>query len=275
MTNTNYLFNLRKISNSNNNKSPVIIYGNTIQTPNNLETLIGPTGAAGDRFATKTPYELILKPSENTILIFKVEPGLAYISGNSVIVAEVGDNINSELNTFEGTIQFYSKKTGEIVIKDIVNIHGEFGVKTCYYYVNLDGVDGAPGEQGPIGPTGPSCISENCNELFLINNTITIPSQENPIAYYKLNLKNNDELQNINCSLKFNQEAIILIKLVFEDYDTLDIASIYQIKNIKNNFTNTIYLTVDSPYAIMNLNKIENNIFCSCRQYFNSYNIKI
>ena len=123
MTNTNYLFNLRKISNSNNNKSPVIIYGNTIQTPNNLETLIGPTGAAGDRFATKTPYELILKPSANTILIFKVEPGLAYISGNSVIVAEVGDNINSELNTFEGTIQFYSKKTGEIVIKDIVNMN--------------------------------------------------------------------------------------------------------------------------------------------------------
>ncbi len=56
------------------------------------------------------------------------------------------------------------------------------------------------GEQGPIGPTGPSCISENCNELYLIDNTLIIPVQENPISYYTLNLKNKDKKNNCkNC----------------------------------------------------------------------------
>jgi len=276
MSNTNYLFNLRKMSNSNNNKPQVIFYGDNIEKPNiNLKTLIGPTGASGDRFATKTPYELILKPSTNSILIFKVEPGLAYISGNSVIVAEVGDNINSELNTFEGTIQFYSYKSGEIAIKEITNIKGEFGENPHYYFVNLDGVDGEMGEQGPIGPTGPTCISEDCNELFLTNNTITIPIQENPISYYKLNLKNNDEISKLNCYLKNNQQATILIKLNFDLQDT-DIASIYPIIGINNNFINIIQLNNDIPSTIMVINKINKEIFCSCNQYYkNLFNIKI
>jgi len=275
MFNKNYLFNLRKILNTNNNNTKIIFYGDTITKSKpklNLETIIGPTGPSGDRFSTKTQNALCLNPGKNITLFFKVEPGLAYITGNSVIVSEVGDNINSEFNTFEGTIQFYSFKSGEIAIKEITNIKGEFGENPHYYFVNLDGVDGA---QGPIGPTGPSCISEDCNQLQLINNELTIPIQENPISYYVLNLKNNDEISKLNCYLKNNQQSTILIKLNYELQDT-DSASIHPIFGINNNFINIIYLNYDIPYAIMVIHKIEKEIFCQCNPYYkNTFNIKI
>lgn len=264
-----YLFYFR--SNINVAKKNIIKIENVPST-----NIIGPTGPAGlpgDRFATKTPYALVLRPSKNSTLIFKVEPGLAYISGNSVIVSEVGNDINSEFNTFEGTIQFYSQKSGEIVIKEITNIKGEFGQRQCYYNVNLDGVDGAMGEQGPIGPTGPSCISENCNELFLNNNTLIIPDQNNPIAYYKLLLNNNCCLENIECNLKNNQQANIMIKL--NDVEQ-SISKIYPINGFNNNYIENIIIDNNRPYVLMILNKISNNIFNSCSQYYNDIlNIKI
>jgi len=119
-----------------------------------IEGPTGPPGLPGDRFSTKTINKLLLEPTPHATIFFDVEPGLAFIGGNSVIIAETADSINSVLNTFEATIQYYNKYSGQIVVKDIVNIHGTFGVKECYYYVNLDGVDGAPGETGPTGEQG-------------------------------------------------------------------------------------------------------------------------
>ena len=277
MSNRNYLFNLRKIPNINNNNQPIIIYGNSINKINDLENIIGPTGPCGtpgDRFATKTECPLFLRPSKNTTLIFRVEPGLAYISGNSVIVSEVGDNINSELNTFEGTIQFYSAKSGEIVIKEITNIKGEFGERKCYYNINLDGVDGAMGEQGPIGPTGPSCISDSCDEIYLVENTIIIPNQNNHIAYYKLLLNNNCSIENIECNLKNNQQANIIIKLNTIQQNLK--AMICPINGFNNNYIDNIIIDNDKPYVLMTINKISTNIFNSCSQFYNDIlNIKI
>lgn len=226
----------------------------------------GPPGLDGDRFATKTPYPLLLRPGNNVTLIFKVEPGLAYISGNSIIVSEVGDDINSELNTFEGTIQFYSAKSGEIVVKDIVNIKGEFGIRQCYYNVNLDGVDGA------MGPPGPSCISDKCIELFLDNNILNIPYQENPISHYFVLIDNNTEIHNINCNLTSNQQAIILIKLKNLENNAI----IFPINDINTNYNENIILNINKPYAIITLNKICDEIFCNCDSYYrNMFNLKV
>ena len=99
--------------------------------PSGLTGPTGPSGKDGDRFCTKTINKTYLNPS-NDFIVMNVDPGLAYISGNSVIVAQVADNINSELNTFEGTIQYYNKNSGQIIVKDITNIHGNF-FKEEYY----------------------------------------------------------------------------------------------------------------------------------------------
>lgn len=267
-----YLFKFRSNLNVINKNIIKIENVSTKSTP----YIIGPTGPAGtpgDRFATKTQYALVLNPGKNTTLIFKVEPGLAYISGNSVIVSEVGDNINSELNTFEGTIQFYSPKSGEIVIREITNIKGEFGHQ-CYYNVNLDGVDGAMGEQGPIGPTGPSCVSDNCHDLFLNQTTLIIPTQNEPIKFYKLLLNDNSSIENIECNLNNNQEANIVIKL--NNVQQNPNAIIHPINGFNNNYIDNIVLDYTRPYVLMTINKISDNIFNKCVQFYNDIlNIKI
>ena len=237
----------------------------------------GPPGSPGDRFATKTQYTLKLRPTKTATLIFRVEPGLAYISGNSIIVSEVGDNINSELNTFEGTVQFYSSKSGEIVIKDITNIKGEFGINKCYYNVNLDGVDGAMGDQGPPGPPGPpgpSCISEICNQLYLINNHLIIPQQDHPISHYELVLNANSYIQSIDCNLKTNQQANVVIK-IDHNYNNIN-AFISPFSNTYNNYNDNLILDDEKPFVLMIVNKFNNNIFNNCTQYFKNYfNIKV
>jgi catechol 2,3-dioxygenase-like lactoylglutathione lyase family enzyme len=290
----NYFFNLTKYikpktfskNDTLDNYREVIIEGPT-----------GPPGLPGDRFSTKTIHKIILEPKPNAVIFFNVEPGLAFISGNSVIVAEVADSINSQLNTFEATIQFYSKTTGQIVVKDIVNIHGDFGVKDCEYYVNLDGVDGAPGEQGPTGergpigptgqsgvigpvgergipgPTGPSSISDELIPIYLIDNTIKIPEQFNPITYYSVNLKNGDEITNIESNLKNNQSAFILFEL-YDLYNSVPSATIHTIKNynIKINYNDNITLTADLPFMMMKVYNIKNSIFIECVSYYkNNY----
>ena len=211
-----------------------------------------------------------MEPTEDITLIFNVEPGLAYISGNSVIVAEVGNDINSELNTFEGTIQFYSKKTGEIVIKNVTNIHGEFGVKLCYYYVNLDGVDGAPGAPGEVGPTGPSNVSETTLSLVLLDNTITIPEQINPITYYTIYFNNGDELRSIKSNLKNNYSAFVLIELYDLQYNENSAATIFPMSNseMNINYNKNIVLNQDTPFVMLKICNIKNYDFMECVSYY-------
>jgi hypothetical protein len=237
---------------------------------------IGPTGISGkdgDRFCTRTTAKTCIRPKQNAFISIDVEPGLAYISGNSVIVAEVPNSINSNLYTFEGTIQFYNKETGHIVIKDITNIHGDFGKHECYYCVNLDGVDGAQGDEGPIGPTGlqgPSGISETSIPLNLLDNSISIPYQLNPITYYTIKVYNNDEIKKIQSQLRNNQMAIILIELSDLDYNDTSNATIFTIydKKLIINYNRDILLNYDSPFVLIKVINMNDHIFVECVPYF-------
>ena len=238
----------------------------------------GPTGIPGkdgDRFCTKTLTKMLLEPNERSLLIFQVETGLAYIGGNSVIVAEVADKISSELNTFEGTIHYYNPQSGQLILQNIVNIHGDFGIKEAFYHINLDGVDGAPGEAGEMGPTGqpgimgptgPSSISSTTTYLSLVDNTIIIQKQDTPITYYSLKLQNNDEIKNIECNLITNQMAIILITLT--DLEKNAISTIYTVPNINTNYNTNIVLNNEIKYAILTMYNIENLIFGEVSTYY-------
>jgi len=250
------------------------------QGPEGPEGPIGPEGPTGnsgkdgDRFCTKTISATRIRPTEKSFISIDVEPGLAYISGNSVIVSEVPNSINSNLYTFEGTIHFYNKDSGHIVIKDITNIHGDFGTHDCYYYVNLDGIDGAPGEQGPPGPTGPSNILETSVSLILLDNTITIPEQLNAITYYTLNINNLDEVKSLQNNLKNNQMAIILIELSDVQYNEHSAATIFTMydTNLIINYNKNIILNHDSPFAMLKIYNMNNNIFLESVSYYkNNY----
>ena len=241
------------------------------QEQNHIEGPTGPSGKDGDRFCTKTQQKMCLTPKENSLFAINVEPGLAYISGNSVIVAEVVDNLTSELNTFEGTIHYYNASSGQIIIKDITNIHGVFE-KESIYHINLDGVDGAPGEPGAVGPTGPSNVSSTTTIVQLLDDTIMIPQQVNPITYYSLHIKNTDELKNISSQLNNNQTAIILIHLCDADTNSNTTAFIFPIQNVNINYNQVITLNNIIPFAMFRLYNIENLHFGECVTYYkNTY----
>jgi hypothetical protein len=276
MERNHYLFSLNK-----KNQMPVTIIRSiapikSYESPQIVEKVIeGPTGPAGkdgDRFCTKTINKIHLSPEKYDFFSLNVETGLAYISGNSIIVAQVPNTINSDLNTFEGTIQYYNPLSGQLLIKDVTNVHGDFSKKEeCYYHVNLDGVDGEqgppgpPGPPGPQGPPGPSNISEINIPLLVVENTITIPQQENAIAYYTLDTTECKELKNIQSNLKQNQTAILLIKDPF---------SIFPIMNMNINYNSVITLNDDTSYAIFTLYNIQDILFGECITYYrNTYYI--
>ena len=121
--------------------------------PQGIVGTTGPQGIAGDRFSTKSLNLIDISPY-TTLLQFQVEKGLSYIPGNSVIVVNSDISVNDPLNSFEGIIYGYNKESGNIIINNIVNIHGVF-TGSHYYLVNLDGVDGPQGDVGQIGPEGP------------------------------------------------------------------------------------------------------------------------
>ena len=272
MSNRNYMFSLKSFA--NNNPKIVAVIGNQNQPINsNIEGPTGPSGKDGDRFRTKTIRPTLLQPNTNSLIIIHVEPGLAYISGNSVIVAEVADSLLSELNTFEGTIHYYGETSGQLIIKDLTNIRGEFGSKETYYHVNLDGVDGAqgePGQEGPTGPPGPTSVSSSSTTLDFIDDSITLVPQMNPITYYTLKLNHGNELKNINSYLNNNQTAIIMIQLNNIDVNPHTIAFIFPILNLNLNinYKSVIQLNNETPFAILTLQNIENLLFCDCKIYY-------
>jgi hypothetical protein len=193
------------------------------------DIIVGPTGPqgpegsqglSGDRYCSKTIGKHIFDMKNNSFIGFNIETGLAYISGNSVIVAEVPTKIGSEINSFEGTIQYYNSQSGQIIIKNINNIKGTIEKIPNYYYVNLNAVP---------QPISSSYISSL--PIVLNNNTINISEQDNDKQYYILNLKNNDEVKYIHTLLKNNQKATILIKLD-NIISNETIATIYPISNM-------------------------------------------
>lgn len=250
---SNYLFNFtKKINKSESIVEKQIIVENTKFFKGDK----GDDGTPGDRFTTKTNGEIVLQPKKNAVVIFDVEPGLAYITGNSVIVAQVPKFLDDEINSFEGTIQYYGKSSGQIIINDVVNIKGVFD-KPTQYFVNLDGVD---------GPPGPPFISLETYYLDLSNTSITIPIQENQMAYYVLNVQDNDNLKNINSNLTIGQQAIILVKLK-EIKESNHSATISKINNMNTNYNDEIVVN-ESETVFLKLYNIDNNLFCEYIHFF-------
>jgi len=232
---------------------PDIIVGPTgPQGPQGPE---GSQGLSGDRYCSKTIGKHIFDMKNNSFIGFNIETGLAYISGNSVIVAEVPTKIAEEINSFEGTIQYYNSQSGQIIIKNINNIKGTIEKIPNYYYVNLNAVP------QPISSSDISSIP-----IVLNNNTINISEQYNDKQYYTLNLKNNDEIKYIHTLLKNKQKATILIKLDIISNETT--AIIYPISNMNTNYKSNIILNTNTPYAILKIHVIENLVFGDCISYF-------
>jgi len=234
------------------------------QIDTKTDIIVGPTGPqgpegcqglSGDRYCSKTIGKHIFDMKNNSFIGFNIETGLAYISGNSVIVAEVPTKIGSEINSFEGTIQYYNSQSGQIIIKNINNIKGTIEKIPTYYYINLNAVP------QPISSSNISSIP-----IVLNNNTINISEQDNDKQYYILNLKNNDEVKYIYTLLKNNQKASILIKLDIISNETT--AIIYPISNINTSYNSNIILNTNTPYAILKIHVIENLLFGECIPYF-------
>jgi hypothetical protein len=124
---------------------------------------IGPTGAqgpqGGDNYYTNTTTAITPTPTEGGSQVLTVATGLAYITGNSVIIIDSTDNSKS----FEARVGTYNPITGSMTLVGITNLRGGPPWNNAIYDVNLDGIDGptgatglggATGETGAIGPTG-------------------------------------------------------------------------------------------------------------------------
>ena len=68
------------------------------------------------------------------------------------------------------------------------------------------------GQIGNTGPTGPSPITNSVTTLTLVSQSITIPSQTQPIAYYTVDLTSGANLNTVSfTSLPTGYQAIVFI----------------------------------------------------------------
>ena len=109
----------------------------------------GPTGRSGSIYNTHTVNPILPTPIEGESLTFTVESGLAYISGNVIVIVDSGNAANS----FQGYVGSYNANTGLMTVINISNITGTFA--STIYNANLDAIQGPPGPTG-AGSTGPT-----------------------------------------------------------------------------------------------------------------------
>jgi hypothetical protein len=121
---------------------------NGVAGPTGPTGYTGWTGPSGSLYNTNTITPILPTPTPGSSQTFNVEPGLAYIPGNMVVVVS---SVNSN-NRFSGYIQSYNSGTGRIIIKNIFGITGVF--VSAIYNVNLNGFQGPTGYTGLTGPTG-------------------------------------------------------------------------------------------------------------------------
>jgi len=107
----------------------------------------GPQGPVGDTYGSSTLSAVTITPSSGSVS-FIVGTGLAYIYGTPVYVVSSTNNAN-----FVGTVVYYNKNTGSMVIQNITSITGTF-TGAAIYNINLPGVIGTTGPTGPTGFTG-------------------------------------------------------------------------------------------------------------------------
>ncbi len=116
--------------------------------PSGADGATGPTGPVGDRYSTTSSDNLTIQLGPPTVC-FDVETGLAYSTGQTIIIAyDIG-------NSMEADVISYNALTGELCV-NVTSITG--GGSYSSWSVNMSG---APGPAGPIGPTGPTGVTGN------------------------------------------------------------------------------------------------------------------
>jgi hypothetical protein len=90
----------------------------------------GPTGAPADKYNTTTTTPMTLTPVlGGSINAMYVATGLAYISGNTVLVVD-----RSSSYSFIALVTSYDPLTGKLSLHDISNIHPVCSTFPTYYY---------------------------------------------------------------------------------------------------------------------------------------------
>ena len=102
----------------------------------------GPTGVRGPAYKSVSS-SILLTPIQDSSVTFVIETGLAFSTGNPVIVISAN-------GSFHGTITSYTVNTGSITVGNIGFIEGTFGTSSTYTVV----INGIPGPTGPTGLTG-------------------------------------------------------------------------------------------------------------------------
>jgi hypothetical protein len=166
----------------NNTKIVINSYGQ-IDSISDGEVYTGPTGLQGDKYLSPTLSNFSPLPAEGGTTTVTVNNGLAYITGNSIIVTATASPLS---NRFEGTVQNYNSNTGVLIIYNIVNFMGSIWATNTPAIVNLDGIDGPTGPTGITGPSNP-----NSTAILLSNNSISsnsyITFATGPTGYNNLN----------------------------------------------------------------------------------------
>jgi Collagen triple helix repeat (20 copies) len=111
----------------------------------------GPRGV-GDHFSSATTAAVALAPVQDGTVSLNIEPGLAYITGNSVVVVCAIDRTVR----FQAQVTAYDAASGQLDLELVSSVAGDFvGLGAAVFNVNLDGVDGPTGWTGATGWTGP------------------------------------------------------------------------------------------------------------------------
>ena len=135
---------------------------------------------------------------------------------------------------------------------------------------------GPVGPQGPtgpagLGPAGPSGISSSINTLYYNSNSITIPNQYTPIAYYSVTLSGGNEISTINFNtFPVGYQAIIFINGTIGTSDNPCIIN-NKITNVVTNLSSSLNLetgTGNQGNAMMNIYNSGVN-FCNITGYYN------
>jgi hypothetical protein len=214
---------------------------------------IGPAGAPGDRFSTKSLTPITIIPFNGGFCNFNVEPGLSYISGNSVIVVEY---LSDPINSFEGIITYYNSVSGNIYVGNIRNINGVFDGNQHFYNVNLDGMDGPEGPQGPPGvpgPAGPSYTTDYSISNLLSNSQYIINGDIGEITG---NIESYDIYQfdtdNATSSISITLPQINTLNNNKRIYTFIDATGNAHINNIKINIQGSDKIVGNTEFSITN-----------------------
>lgn len=136
------------------------------------------------------------------------------------------------------------------------------------------GSEGPPGPTGPagIGPVGPAGVKTSITTLFYSSNSITIPNQYTPIAYYSVTLNGGNEISTINFNIfPEGHTAIIFINGIIGTSDNPCIIN-NTITNVVTNLSSSLNLEKGSGNqgnAIMNISNSGFVNFCNITGYYN------